>query len=236
MNGAHECSSGVCLRWRSGARPSSWHEASERTRTGSPRTQPCWGQAHGRSLYGGMVRGLLRGLTRCSRLVEKAVGKDVFAELWGWSACRLFHEPSVWLLRCGSDQVSILPMTFDEVPRCPSPELVPGLREVAAALRRVRRRAELGPGFSLGICNPDRHLLAVAVLSASSQVERFSSQMSELGYTEFVGGAPEEMHQCHVIYVPDRQHSPPAVAQPKLVSGGYLGRPKSGSGINHSTE
>ena len=83
----------------------------------------------------------------------------------------------------------------------PLPELVPSLRDVAAALRRVRRCPEPGPGFRLGICDARGQVRAVAVVSSFNQVQRFSLFMADLGYGDVIAGDAEQMQGCHVLFV-----------------------------------
>lgn len=83
----------------------------------------------------------------------------------------------------------------------PLPELVPALREVAAALRRVNRSPQPGPGFRVGICDGAGTILAGAFVASLQQVQRLSVAMADLGYGEVVAGEADEMQGCHVLFV-----------------------------------
>jgi hypothetical protein len=84
----------------------------------------------------------------------------------------------------------------------PLPELVPSLRDVAAAVRRVRRCTEPGPGFRIGICDPAGRVRAGTVVASFHQVQRFSLAMADLGYGDVIAGEAEEMQGCHVLFIP----------------------------------
>ena len=83
----------------------------------------------------------------------------------------------------------------------PLPELVPSLREVAAALRRVRRAPEPGPGFRVGICDAAGKVVAGTEFASFNQVQRFSLAMADLGYGDIIAGDADEMQGCHVLFV-----------------------------------
>lgn len=83
----------------------------------------------------------------------------------------------------------------------PLPELVPSLRDVAAALRRVRRCPEPGPGFRIGICDPGGRVRAGAEVASFIQVQRLSLALSDLGYRDVIAGEADEMQGCHVLFV-----------------------------------
>jgi len=84
----------------------------------------------------------------------------------------------------------------------PLPELVPALREVAAALRRVNRHPEPGPGFRVGFCDAAGHVLAGTLVSSFHQVQILALAMADLGYRDVIAGAGDEMQGCHVLFVP----------------------------------
>ena len=83
----------------------------------------------------------------------------------------------------------------------PLPQHVPALRDVAAALRRVSRAPEPGPGFRVGICDAAGRVLAGASVPSFNQVQRFSLALAELGYGEVIAGEPAQMQGCHVLFV-----------------------------------
>ena len=86
----------------------------------------------------------------------------------------------------------------------PLPELVPSLRDVAAALRRVRRCPEpgAGPGFRIGICDAAGRVLAGTLVGSFNQVQRLTLFMADLGYGDMIAGEAEEMQGCHVLFMP----------------------------------
>jgi len=83
----------------------------------------------------------------------------------------------------------------------PLPELVPSLRDVAAALRRVKRCPQPGPGFRLGICDPAGRVRAGAVVASFQQVQRFSLFMADLGWSDVIAGDAEQMQGCHILFL-----------------------------------
>lgn len=83
----------------------------------------------------------------------------------------------------------------------PLPELLPSLRDVAAALRRVKRAPEPGPGFRIGICDAAGKVVAATVFASFNQVQSFSLHMSDLGYRDVIAGDAEQMQGCHVLFV-----------------------------------
>jgi len=83
----------------------------------------------------------------------------------------------------------------------PLPELIPSLRDVAAALRRVKRSPEPGPGFRIGICDAAGKVMAGARFASFGQVQRFSLAMADLGYGDVIAGEADEMQGCHVLFV-----------------------------------
>ena len=83
----------------------------------------------------------------------------------------------------------------------PLPELIPSLRDVAAALRRVKRCPEPGPGFRIGICDAAGRVLAGTVVASFNQVQRLSLFLADLGYGDVIAGEAEEMQGCHVLFV-----------------------------------
>ena len=85
----------------------------------------------------------------------------------------------------------------------PLPELVPSLRDVAAALRRVKRCPEPGPGFRIGFCDATGDVRAGAVVSSFNQVQRLTLAMADLGYRDVIAGGADEMQGCHVLFVRD---------------------------------
>lgn len=88
----------------------------------------------------------------------------------------------------------------------PIPELVPSLREVAAALRRVKRAPEPGPGFRVGICDTEGRVVAATAFASFNQVQRFSLAMADLGYGDVIAGDADEMQGCHVLFL-QREHA-----------------------------
>jgi hypothetical protein len=90
----------------------------------------------------------------------------------------------------------------------PLPELVPALRDVAAAFRRVRRAAQPGPGFRIGICDRAGQVVASATLPSAAQVQRFARAMADLGYADVTATARADLQGWHVLFVP--QHTPSA--------------------------
>lgn len=84
----------------------------------------------------------------------------------------------------------------------PLPELIPSLRDVAAALRRVKRCPEPGPGFRIGICDAAGLVLAGTVVASFNQVQRLSLFLADLGYGDVIAGEADEMQGCHVLFVP----------------------------------
>jgi hypothetical protein len=90
----------------------------------------------------------------------------------------------------------------------PLPELVPTLRDVAAALRRVKRCPEPGPGFRLGICDATGQVRAGAMVASFHQVQRFSLAMADLGYADVIAGEADQMQGCHVLFIPARSAAP----------------------------
>jgi hypothetical protein len=84
----------------------------------------------------------------------------------------------------------------------PLPELVPSLRDVAAALRRVKRCPEPGPGFRVGICDAAGQVQAGAVVASFLQVQRLSLAMGDLGYADVIAGEADQMQGCHVLFMP----------------------------------
>ena len=94
----------------------------------------------------------------------------------------------------------------------PLPELVPALRDVAAAFRRVRRAAQPGPGFRIGICDRAGQVVASAMLPSAAQVQRFAGAMADLGYGHVTADARTDLQEgWHMLFVP--QHTQP-VARP----------------------
>lgn len=83
----------------------------------------------------------------------------------------------------------------------PLPELVPCLRDVAAALRRVKRCPEPGPGFRIGICDAAGQVRAGADVASFIQVQRLSLALADLGYRDLIAGEADEMQGCHVLFV-----------------------------------
>jgi hypothetical protein len=83
----------------------------------------------------------------------------------------------------------------------PLPELVPSLREVAAALRRVKRATEPGPGYRIGICDAGGELVAGTRFASFNQVQRFSLAMADLGYGDVIAEDAEQAHGFHVLFV-----------------------------------
>jgi hypothetical protein len=89
--------------------------------------------------------------------------------------------------------------------RLPLPENIAGLRAVADAWQKALRIAGSGPAFTVGICDDQGHLVAGGTLQNYNQVQKFSREMSRLGYTGLIAGAVSEaeMQGCDVIYTPD---------------------------------
>ena len=83
----------------------------------------------------------------------------------------------------------------------PRPELVPSLRDVAAALRRVKRCPEPGPGFRVGICDAAGRVRAGAEVASFIQVQRLSLALADLGYRDVIAGEADEMQGCHVLFL-----------------------------------
>ena len=91
----------------------------------------------------------------------------------------------------------------------PLPELVPSLRDVAAALRRIKRCPEAGPGFRIGICDAGGRVRAGTIVASFNEVQRFSLAMADLGYADVIAGEAEEMQGCHVLFIPHRRAGAP---------------------------
>jgi hypothetical protein len=89
----------------------------------------------------------------------------------------------------------------------PLPEAIPSLRDVAAALRRVKRCPEPGPGFRIGICDASGLVRAGALVASFLQVQRFSLAMGDLGYADVIAGEADQMQGCHVLFIPRGQAS-----------------------------
>lgn len=94
---------------------------------------------------------------------------------------------------------------------CPPVDRVPALRDVAAAWRRVRRRATFGPGFEVGICDPQEELLATARLLSADQLQIFSKEMAGLGYRP-VAVRGQHVDGCDLLYVLQEKPRPVAGA------------------------
>ncbi|GAB3651358.1 hypothetical protein [Ramlibacter alkalitolerans] len=88
----------------------------------------------------------------------------------------------------------------------PLPEAIPSLRDVAAALRRVKRCPEPGPGFRIGICDDAGTVRAGAMVASFVQVQRLALAMGDLGYADVIAGEADEMQGCHVLFMP-RSHA-----------------------------
>jgi hypothetical protein len=88
----------------------------------------------------------------------------------------------------------------------------PDLPGVAAAWRFAMRHAPAGPGFRVGICDPDRKLVAATMLGTWAQVKTFSRQLEKVGYAAVAAGSVDEMQGCDVIYLrpPGSGDRPPA--------------------------
>jgi hypothetical protein len=94
----------------------------------------------------------------------------------------------------------------------PLPERVPDLRDVAAAFRRVRRAAQPGPGFLIGICDRTGQVVASATLPSALQVQRFALAMADLGYE----GTGAGVQGWHVLFVPQYPRTALRTASPAV--------------------
>lgn len=83
----------------------------------------------------------------------------------------------------------------------PTPDMIPGLEQVAAALLKAQRILGQDNPFVVGICDQSGRTVASATLDSYLQLRKFSSEMEKLGFRALGMSRATDMDGCDLLFV-----------------------------------